>query len=380
MASRTARRALPALLASGLLLGACTVGTGRGESPAPAPPAEPLPAGGGGGVVAVVRRVLPAVVNVTTDLFRPDVLGGGTAQGVGTGFIVRPDGFIATNWHVVEGATRISVTTCGDEVICGGDPRRYDARVIGGDATADLAVLKVDAEGLPTLPLGSSGGLQLGQQVVAIGYALSLEGGPTVTTGIVSALGRIVTVQDPQCPPEVCENGQRTYRDVIQTDAAINPGNSGGPLVNMAGKVVGINTAGVQAGAAENIGFAIAIDAARPTIEEAIRKPEAPVPYLGVVTQTVDELLALQYGLPVGSGALVVAVVPGGPADAAGLRQGDVIVGFADRAVAGSEALGEMIRARRPGDRVGVEVVHPDGSRATLTVTLGVNPAPNPQS
>ena len=146
-------------------------------------------------------------------------------QAVGTGFIVREDGIIVTNYHVVEGAQRITVTTSGD------DPTRYEARVIGGDATADLAVLDVEATGLPTVALGSSEDLELGQQVVAIGYALALEGGPTVTAGIVSALDRTIEVPDPNC--DACAGGRRIYARVIQTDAAINPGNSGGPLLEI---------------------------------------------------------------------------------------------------------------------------------------------------
>ncbi|HXF35561.1 MAG TPA: trypsin-like peptidase domain-containing protein [Actinomycetota bacterium] len=364
----------PAVVVLAALLTACTGATTVGTT---LPEPRPLPATGNGGragpVVRVVDRVLPSVVNVTTD--QSDLqIGGGGGRGVGTGFVVTPDGFIVTNWHVVEGASRIRVTTSGE------DPRTFDARVVGGDASADLAVLKVEASGLPTLPLGRSAALRLGQPVVAIGYALALEGGPTVTAGIVSALGRVVTAQDPACDPDVCgADQQRTYRDVIQTDAAINPGNSGGPLVDLRGRVVGINTAGVQAGAAENIGFAIAIDAARPTIEEAIAEPEAPVPYLGVVTTSVDRVLAIQYGLPVDAGALVLEVAPGGPAARAGLQRGDVIVGFGGRPVEGSDGLGALIRSRRPGDRVEVAVVSADGRRRrTLPVTLGVNPLPNP--
>ena len=172
---------------------------------------------------------------------------------MGTGFIVRANGVVVTNCHVVQGASRITVSTSEDE------PTRYDARVIGGDCEHDLAVLKIDGEGLTPLPLGASADLRLGQQVVAVGYALALEGGPSVTTGIVSSLDRTIRVPDPQCT--VCSNGVRTYSEVIQTDAAINHGNSGGPLVDMEGRVVGINSAGSEN--AENIGFAISIDSAK---------------------------------------------------------------------------------------------------------------------
>ncbi len=318
-------------------------------------------------VVALVERVRPAVVNVTTDSFDPTGFGG-DGRGVGTGFVVRADGVIVTNYHVVEGAQRITVITPEP------DAERYDARVIGGDPAADLAVLKVEAQDLPTIPLGSSASLKLGEPVVAIGYALALEGGPTVTRGIVSALGRSIRANDPNCDVEVCENGVRTYSDVIQTDAAINPGNSGGPLLNLAGQVVGINSAG--AGGAENIGFAIAIDVAKPTIEQAAENPSAPVAFLGVVSQDVTEGLALQFGLPVDRGAYVVDLAPRGPAETAGIRPGDVIVRFGGQEVPGSDRLGELIRERDPGEEVQIEVVGPDGERRTVTVTLGVNPLP----
>ena len=186
---------------------------------------------------------------------------------------MRSDGVVVTNCHVVEGGSKITVSTSEAE------PREFDARVIGGDCLHDLAVLKIDATGLPTVQLGDSGSLQLGQRVVALGYALALEGGPTVTTGIVSSLDRTIQAQDPNC--EVCDNGVRTYSDVIQTDAAINHGNSGGPLVDMQGRVVGINSAGDDS--AENIGFAISIDSAKDTIAQAQTDPLAATAYLGRV-------------------------------------------------------------------------------------------------
>jgi serine protease Do len=313
-------------------------------------------------VVQVVKRVQPAVVNVVTNLFQETAFGQQEARGVGTGFIVRPDGIIVTNFHVVEGAQRITV-------IVGAPPdvRRFSARVIGGDQGADLAVLKINATGLPTVPLGDSNGLELGQRVVALGYALALQGGPTVTSGIVSALNRLVRASDPNFHT-------RTYTHVIQTDAAINPGNSGGPLLNLAGQVVGINTAGAQQ--AENIGFAIAIDAAEPTIDEAISHPSAPVAFLGVTTQDVTGDLQFQFNLPVDHGAFVVAVAPKGPAQGARIRTGDVIVSFDGRPVNTSEDLGNLIQQHKPGDRAPVGVVQPNGSRKTVMVTLGVRPLP----
>jgi serine protease Do len=342
------------------LLAGCT---GGGVSVLPeAGPVSPLPSvdPAADPVVRVVQAVRPAIVSVTTNVLN---LQGGTGQGTGTGFVVRADGFIVTNFHVVEGALNIRVVT--------EDGRRFDARVVGGDPEADLAVLKVAARGLPTVALGDSERLELGERVVAIGFALALQGGPSVTSGIVSALGRTIEAADPNTP-----EGGRTYEDLIQTDAAINPGNSGGPLVDLSGRVVGINTAGVRAAEAENIGFAISINRARPVIEAAIRDPEGPAAYLGVSTQTVTAALALELDLPVNEGALVVGTAPGGPADRAGIEEGDVIVSIGGSAVGSSEELGEEIVERRPGERVEVAVVRPDGQEDTVSAELGVRPLP----
>jgi serine protease Do len=312
-------------------------------------------------VVRVVDRVQPAVVNVTTNLATSGSLVEEERRGTGTGFIVDPNGAIVTNFHVVEGGLSIRVVLA--------DGRRFDARVIGGDPDADLAVLDVDAEALPTVPLGDSEGLRLGEPVVALGFALALEGGPSVTSGIVSALGRTITAGD-------SAGTSRTYEDLIQTDAAINPGNSGGPLVDLAGRVVGINTAGVQAASAENIGFAIAVDRAEPVILDAIRNPAAAVAYIGVSTQTVDETVAFQLNLPIDQGALVVDVAPGGPADEAGISPGDVIVRIGETETSDDELVRQAIVEHRPGDRVEVEIVRSDGTPESVLVTLGVRPLP----
>jgi S1-C subfamily serine protease len=285
---------------------------------------------------------------------------------VGTGFVIRSDGVIVTNMHVVEGATRIKVITPPPHA------QQFQARVIGGDPTGDIAVLKIPAQGLPTVALGDSGKVLLGERVVALGYALALSGGPTVTSGIVSALNRSIQASDPNCT--VCSNGRRTYGHVIQTDAAINPGNSGGPLVDLSGRVIGMNTAG--AGQAENIGFAIAINEALPTIQDALTSPAKPIAFLGVQTTDVTPGLALQFSLPVRSGAYVVSTAPGGPARQAGITSGDVIVGFDGHPVSGSDALGALIRQHQPGDSVSVVAVLADGSRKTFDATLGVNPLP----
>jgi serine protease Do len=319
-------------------------------------------------VANVVARVLPAVVNVTTDVYQTD---GTSGQGVGTGFIVRDDGVIVTNCHVVEGGSRLTV------FLSDADRTEYEARLIGADCLNDVAVLDIDEQGLPTVSLGDSEGLRLGQRVVALGYALGLEGGPTVTTGIVSSLDRTIQAQDQNC--RACEETPqgvrvRTYPSVIQTDAAINPGNSGGPLVDMQGRVVGINSAGNDQ--AENIAFAIKIDFVRDTIESSIDEPLAATGYLGVSTAPITSDLRFQQDLSVDSGAYVVGTLADGPADDVGIGQGDVIVSVDGRAVRSPEDLGTVLDSLSPGDTVSVELVEDGGATRTVEVELAARPLP----
>ena len=319
-------------------------------------------------VAAVVERVLPAVVNVTTDVYQDD---GSSGQGVGTGFIVRADGVIVTNCHVVEGGSRLTVFL-SDE-----DRTEYNARLIGADCLNDLAVLDIDEQGLPTVPLGDSGALRLGQRVVALGYALGLEGGPTVTSGIVSSLDRTIEVPDPNCDACPAPQGEvpvRTYPSVIQIDAAINPGNSGGPLVDMAGRVVGINSAGTQS--AENIGFAIQIAFVRDTIESSIDEPLVATGYLGVQTQPITAALRLQQGIEVESGAYVVGTLADGPAADVGIGEGDVIVSIDGRVIRTPENLGSVLDGLAPGDTVSIELVEDGGNTRTVEVRLATRPLP----
>ena len=322
-------------------------------------------------VAAVVERVLPAVVNVTTDVYQED---GSSGQGVGTGFIVRADGVIVTNCHVVEGGSRLTV------FLSDKDRTEYEARLIGADCLNDLAVLDIEEQGLPTVPLGDSEGLRLGQRVVALGYALGLEGGPTVTTGIVSSLDRTLEVPDPNCqacPAQQTPQGEfpiRTYPSVIQTDAAINPGNSGGPLVDMAGTVVGINSAGTKS--AENIGFAIKIAFVKDTIGSSITDPLAATGYLGVSTAEITSDLRLQQGLDVESGAYVVGTLADGPADEVGIGEGDVIVSVDGEAVRTPDNLGTVLDGLAPGDTVSIELIEDGGASRTVEVELATRPLP----
>ena len=291
-------------------------------------------------VAGVVAAVGPAVVSIRTDV------GGRVAgSGAGTGLVVSADGEVLTNAHVVEGASRINVTLAGES-----QSRR--ATLVGADAGADLALLRIDAADLDVAVLGSSASLAVGDDVVAIGNALALRGGPTVTRGIVSALDRSV------------DTGSGTMTGLVQTDASISSGNSGGPLVDAAGEVVGINTAVAAGGggtAAENIGFAIAVDRALPVLERLREGTEADEPgYLGVDVEDPTD----------GSrGAVLTAVAPGGPADDAGLRPGDLVTALDGTPVDGAAALAGAVRALPPGAVVEIDVAR-DGRERQVEATL----------
>lgn len=211
--------------------------------------------GGEEPIVGVVAAATPSVVTVKSVVRSLTPFGPRDGEAVGTGFVVRADGYVLTNNHVVDGASAVTVTTASGD--------QYPASVVTTDAEHDLAVLKIDARGLPALTLGSSDGLAVGESVVAIGFALDLSGGPTVTSGILSSLDRSIDVQDSSgSGPSV-----RTYEGLLQTDAALNHGNSGGPLLSLDRQVIGVNVAGGDS--VENIGFAIPIDTAQPLLDQA---------------------------------------------------------------------------------------------------------------
>jgi serine protease Do len=297
------------------------------------------------------------VVAVTTGAAANDVFGRspGSNGGAGTGVVISADGFIVTNNHVVSDASgRIEVTF--------NDGTHKRASLVGNDPSADLAVVKVDATGLTPAVLGDSDKLVVGDEVIAIGNALALPGQPSVTLGIVSALNRSIDTEV-----------NTTLDHMIQTDAAINPGNSGGPLVNSAGQVVGINTAIADPSEAQNVGFSISINQAKPIIDE-LRKGKTIQPaFLGVVTQTVTPAIANQLDLKVTTGAVVQRVEQGSPADDAGIQQGDVIQKIDSTTITGAQAVGTAVRKHRPGDKVTV-VVDRSGSSKSLSVTLGARP------
>jgi serine protease Do len=263
---RTKRLVLLAVVAT--VLGACARSVTPTTSPQPTSSASSSALGQASTsydpdtepIVQVVKKVTPAVVTVTSRIQTSEGLfgtgSGGTA--VGTGFVVRSNGIVLTNNHVVEDASAITVTLQ--------DGTKLAATVLATGTDHDLAVLKVNADKLPTVTLGDSSNVAVGERVIAIGYALALDGGPSVTSGIISSLARTIQVQDQSSNAN--QPNVRTYQDVLQTDAALNAGNSGGPLVTLDGEVIGIDSAGNSS--AENIGFAIAINAAKPLIEKAI--------------------------------------------------------------------------------------------------------------
>ena len=311
-----------------------------GVSPTAADPVVIKSGGQVRDVTALIKKVLPSVVSISV------TLSGQTAAG--TGFLISKDGEIVTNAHVVADASSISVEFS--------DGKTVEAKVLGIDKTDDLAVIKVDRSGLTALPLGDSGNLQVGEPVVAIGNALDLTGGPTATEGIVSALNRSIDTS-------VGEH----LSHLLQTDAAINPGNSGGPLLTLDGRVVGINSA--RSTDAQNIGFAIAIDTAKPIISQLQNGKTVTKAFLGVSTVKVDPLLAAQQGLDVDHGLLIVDVTSGSAAEDAGLVPGDIILSFNDTLVNEPAEFGDLIRAAGAGTVVHLKIRR-DGADMEVDATL----------
>ena len=304
-------------------------------------------------VAEVVAEALPSVVNVKVTSVN-DV---GLGRGEGSGVVIDRSGVILTNFHVVSGAVNV-------DVVFNDDHGRMQGRVIGGIPERDLAVIRVDADDLDPIEMGRSSNLRLGDDVIAIGFPLGL-GGPTVTKGIVSALDRNI---------DAATQGLE-LQGLLQTDAAINPGNSGGALIDRAGRLVGINTAAATASAAENIGFAIAIDEALPVIEEILSEPPEDRAWLGVSIASVDSASdAAQLGLDLDvRGAAITLIFPNNPAEEAGLEEGDVIVRVGDKVVASAENLTSALAGFDPGDTVEVVVVNQEGTE-TVEVTLAQRP------
>ncbi|MDK2896985.1 MAG: serine protease Do [Candidatus Atribacteria bacterium] len=270
------------------------------------------------------------------------------SRGIGTGFIFRDDGYILTNEHVISGADEIKVTFL--------DGQEFEGRIVGSDPLTDIAVVKIEAEEkLPTIPLGDSDQARVGEWVIAIGNPYGFS--HTVTVGVLGAKGRPVYTGD----------AGREYENFLQTDAAINPGNSGGPLLNLAGEVIGINTAIIPY--AQGIGFAIPINMAKSIIDQLIEKGKVVRAWLGVYIQDLTPEIAEQFGLEEPRGALVADIVAGGPAEEAGIQRGDVILKVGSSEITDVKHLQQVIRSHRPGDKTTVEVWR-DGKLLTLEVVL----------
>ncbi len=368
-------------------------------TPAPATPAAPAvplaPAGGQASVVDIVKSVSPAVVTIVADgITETDPASGmsGVGTATGSGVIFDANGLVLTNHHVVAGSpSKLTVHLK--------DGRSFDATVYGVDTLTDLAIIKVDATGLPTAPIGDSSTIQVGQQAIAIGSPLG-EFTDSVTSGIISAMGRSI------------DTATGSLSNLIQTDTAINPGNSGGPLLDPTGAVIGINTA--VASSSQGIGFAIPINIARPLLAQASAGQALARPWLGLMFQTITPAIQQEAGLPVadgawipdasalsgqggqgsngqgvnpndpfnqdpnalggGSAAIGQVIVPGSPAEQAGLQAGDILTAVNGNALDGAHPLDMVLSQSEPGQTVTIDVLR-DGQTSQVSVTLGTRPA-----
>jgi len=350
---------IAALVAGGLVFALKDTSSGSSTSSATA---KPTASGGpnatigrSGDIQAILAKEEPSVVAIRTGAAAStgSIDSGG---GAGTGFVVTSDGYIVTNNHVIEDSNNKIVAVFTDGKV-------RPATIVGTDPSSDLAVIKVDAKDLQTSTLGNSADLKVGDDVVAIGNALALEGGLSVTRGIVSALGRSIKE----------ENGA-TLTNLIQTDAAINPGNSGGPLVNSKGDVIGINTAVANPASAQNIGFAISIDSAKPIIDELKQGKDRRPGYLGVRTQTLTPAIANELGTKLSAGAVISSVTVDSPAEKGGLQRKDIITAVDGKAIKTADELTAMITKMRPGDKVKLTYERA-GQSKTAEVTLAVRPS-----
>ena len=328
-----------------LLLAACgsTPQTGPSESEGSLPTVE------------IVQRLTPSVVHVFTESISPGAFNQlAPTTGVGTGIVLREDGYVLTSNHVISGADFITVT------LHNGDS--YPGLLVGGDTNPDVAIVKIDASGLEPAATGSAADLQVGEDVIAIGHALALAGGPTVSKGVISALGRSI------------DGGlQDTFVDLIQTDASINPGNSGGPLVNDRAEVIGVNTAALGGG--EDIGFAINIDDAMAVSLQLIEKGFVERGFLGISPVNLTPAIAMQIGVPVYEGIVVARVVDNSGAFDAGLQGEDVIVAMGGEEIRNTGDLSKFLLENLPGERVSVRIFRGNEEIETEAV-LGDRPTP----
>ncbi len=361
--SRSARRWQVSLaLAVGIVLGACFGGLPEGSKqeagPSSLPPA--VAQGAPTSFRSLVERVIPSVVNIdVTRRVRPQVPRGfdrffetpptQEQQGVGSGFIIDASGLIVTNYHVIRGRAELSVTLH--------DGTAHHGRVIGSDPLTDLALVKIDAKGLKPLALGNSDQMFPGDWVLALGSPLGLQ--ESVTAGIISSVNREVAI------------AERT--NYLQTDAAINPGNSGGPLVNMAGQVIGVNTAIAQG--AQGIGFAIPANTLSQVLTDLREKGRVERAWLGVAVAAINAQIAGQLpGAKADQGLVVLEVVAGSPAAKAGLRSEDVILSVDGKALSEPRDLIHYLNTKKPGQRVRLRVLR-GGQTRDVNLTLATMPA-----
>jgi len=317
-------------------------------------------------VQAIADRLEPAVVDINTEIQGSL---GQTGQGAGTGMLISSSGEVLTNNHVIQGATKIEVSITGRS-------GTYPATVVGADPTGDVALLQVEGvSGLPTITLGDSSNLVLGQEVVAMGNALGQGGSPSVTEGSITALDRSITVGGGL-------TGAENLTGLIQMDAPIQPGDSGGPLVNSSGRVVGMITAAARSDfgqSASGVGFAIPSNDALGIVGQIRSGNETstviigPTGFLGVGVRDLDPETAARLGLNVTSGALVVSVRPGGPAESVGIPQQSVITAIDGQRVSSAKALGTAIHQHDPGEQIRVTWVDRSGAHSA-TVRLITNP------
>ena len=331
-------------------------------------------------IQAVLAKVEPAVVSIDSESSPAgNAAGGDFAEAAGSGMILTPDGEVLTNNHVVAGASSVTVTLFGQS-------KPLAAHVLGTDPASDLALVQIDhASDLPTVTLGDSSQTRVGDSVLAIGNALALAGGPSVTEGIVSAENRSLTAQN--------DAGQtENLTGLLQTDAAINPGNSGGPLVDSDAQVVGMNTAVASSSSGnaptQNIGFAITVNSVKPLLAalraggtggsggsgtQTIQPPSTNSAYIGVTVTGITPSVRQQDRLTPSSGALIVSVQPSSPAAAASLRIDDVIVSFNGTPIESPDDLTAAIHPLKPEDRVSLGIYR-GSRRLTVEVTLGARP------
>lgn len=313
---------------------------------------------------AVAQKALPSVVNINVytasqsqaqGFMRSSSTQEYTQSSLGSGVILSGDGYILTNYHVIEGADKLQVVASGGE---------YEAKVVGTDPSSDLAVIKIEASGLPAVEIGSSSDLVTGEWVMAVGSPFGLE--QSVSTGIVSAVSR-------SSSSLYSSESEAIYTNMIQTDAAINPGNSGGALVDKNGKLIGINTLiASTSGSSSGVGFAIPVDYAMKIAEQIIAGQTPSHAQLGVSLTTVNSSVAARYNLPVSEGAYVTRVTSNSGASKAGIAEGDIITKVGDSKVTSASDLIIAVRSHNPGDTVSV-TFNRSGSEQTVDVVLGTD-------